>query len=272
MNAQGVGTQLYVWSQVIAADGGKIDDRLDEVFADVAAAGIDAVEGWLSWVETPEKLAGVKQLAEKHGLAIPSLYTGGAYHSADDGAKAVARIAREAEIARELGCGMINTNPNPIGRDKTDDELKTQAANLNALGERLRSLDMALVIHNHDPEIRNDAREFRLNAEWTDPAFVSFCVDTHWIYRGGGDPVELLREVAERTLSVHLRNSTDGVWDESFGEGDIDHRAVRAVLEDARFNGWLFLELAYDKETPRTRPLRENARMGRDYIRDIFGA
>lgn len=271
MKIQGVGAQLYVWSQVFGKEGKSVEEHLDEALGEVAAAGIQGAEGNLSWVGSREKATRVKGLYDRHGLAIPSLYHGGAYHIADDAAKTVAETLELAAYARDIGAPAVNVNPNPIGRDKTDDELKTQAEHLNRLGEGLAKLDMFLVIHNHDPEIRSDAREFRANAALTDPSLVFFCVDTHWVYRGGGDPVGLLREVIGRTRSLHIRQSQGGIWDETFRDGDIDHRAIRAALEEGDYEGWLLLELAYESKTTLTRPLVDNARLGRGYIREVFG-
>jgi inosose dehydratase len=272
MTIQGVGTQLYVWSQVFGKENKPLEEHLDDALREVADAGIQGAEGNLSWVGSPEKATHVKGRYDRHGLTIPSLYHGGAYHTRDAAQKTVAETLELAAYARDIGVPAVNVNPNPIGREKTDDELKTQAEYLNRLGEGLRNLGMFLLIHNHDPEIRNDAREFRANAALTDPSVVFFCVDTHWVYRGGGDPVGLLREVIGRTRSLHIRQSQGGVWDETFRDGDIDHRAIRAVLEEGGFQGWLLLELAYEGKTTLTRPLVDNARLGRNYIREIFGA
>jgi inosose dehydratase len=271
MEIEGIGTQLYVWGQVFGREGRSLDAHLDEALAQVAAAGFDGAEGSLSWTADAPRARAVAAAYRRCALRIPSLYHGGPYHSAAEAERTVAETLRLAAVARDLGCPAVNVNPNPIGRDKKDDELRTQAEHLNRLGAGLSDLGMELYIHNHDPEIRNNAREFRANAALTDPSLVRFCVDTHWVYRGGGDPVELLREVVERTRSLHIRNSERGVWSESLGDGDVDYAAVRAVLDAGRFRGWLLVELAYEGQTRITRPLVENARLAREYMRAVFG-
>jgi len=272
MRIEGVGTQLYVWSQVFGRENRSLEEHLDEALRQVAEAELSGAEGNLSWVGSPEKARRVRRLYDAYRLALPSLYHGGAYHTPDAAQKTVAETLELARYACDIGVPAVNVNPNPIGRDKTDEELNTQAEFLNRLGEGLQQLGMFLMIHNHDPEIRHDAREFRANAALTDPSLVFFCVDTHWIYRGGGDPVALLGEVVGRTRSLHLRQSQGGIWDETLREGDVDHHAIRAVLEAGNFEGWLLLELAYEPKTTLTRPLVENARLGRRYLREVFGA
>jgi sugar phosphate isomerase/epimerase len=129
---------------------------------------------------------------------------------------------------------------------------------------------MGLWLHNHAPEMRDDGRELRSNLDHTDPALVGFCADTHWIYRGG-DPLEYLERYGDRLGSLHLRNSVAGVWSETLDDGDLDHRAIAAKLAAARFDGPLIVELAIEEGTPQTRPLVENMRLSRAYLREVFG-
>ncbi|MBM3215675.1 TIM barrel protein [Candidatus Poribacteria bacterium] len=272
MELHGIGAQLYVWSQVFGKEGKSVEEDLDEALGEVVAGGFDGAEGNLAWAGTADKARRVRQLYDAHGLQIPSLYHGGAYHTVDDASRTIAETLSFARYAADIGCPAVNVNPNPIGRDKTGAELRIQADGLNRLGEGLRALGMSLYIHNHDPEIRNNAHEFRANVRLTDPALVSLCVDTHWVYRGGADPIGLLREVIARTRSLHVRQSQGGTWDETFRDGDIDHREIRRVLEEGEYSGWLLLELAYEQKTVLTRSLAENAKLARGYVREVFGA
>jgi len=97
------------------------------------------------------------------------------------------------------------------------------------------------------------------------------CLDTHWVYRAGLDVMTLLKECGPRLYGLHVRNSRGGVWTEEFGDGDIDYRPVAQHLRDAGFTGYLSVELAWDKETPVTRPLEESLRRSREYAERIFG-
>ena len=79
-----------------------------------------------------------------------------------------------------------------------------------------------------------------------------------------------LRETGKRTKSLHLRNTVGGVWAETLGEGDIDYSQVKAVLDEIGYHGPLIAELALEAKTPRNRPLAENQRLSRQYIKKIF--
>jgi len=265
MRIFGVSTQLYVWSQVSG------DKSLEYKLGEVASAGYDGAETDLSTVASLEKMNETKALFDKFSLKPSSFYSGGVFHEAESAKTTVENILKSAEFASQIGCPSITVNPNPKGSEKTDDELKVQAEYLNKLGEGLKSKGMFLAIHNHTPEIVSNAREFRSYCDLTDPDLVSVCIDVHWVYRGGVDPFRLTEEYGNRIKAMHIRNSVDGVWTEDFGDGDIDYHAYRDLLEKINYSGWITVELAYEAKTKITRPLVENAKISREYVRKIFG-
>jgi inosose dehydratase len=106
----------------------------------------------------------------------------------------------------------------------------------------------------------------------TDPRFVGFCADIHWIWRGGGDPYAYLERYGDRLGNLHLRNSRNKIWSEDLGEGDLDHPRIARILKEKRFSGPLILELAIEAGTPQTRPLVESQAISRQYLKAVFGA
>ncbi len=264
-------TQLYVFSQVLGREGKGLAENLDAVLADVKAAGYPALEGDLALCGTPEKAAGFKALLDKHGLKCPSVYTGGNLYDPEKAPATVEQIASAAGHAAQVGVRGITMNPDVIREGKTDAQLKTQAKWLNELGTRLKQKDVGLWIHNHDPEMKDNGREVRHNLDNTDHGVVGFCADVHWIWRGGGDPYEYLDRYGARLGNLHLRNSMNKVWSETFGEGDLDYRKVADLLKKHRFEGPLIVELAIEKGTPQTQPQVESQRQSREYLRKVFG-
>ncbi|MBI2191816.1 MAG: TIM barrel protein [Planctomycetes bacterium] len=265
-----VGTQLYVFMQTYGKEGRKLEDNVDDTLGQIARAGYSGFEAFLGLLDTREKAAALRPLLEKHRLRMPSCYAGGSFLTLGDAEKSISTILRGAEIAAGLGVSAINNNPSPIGRDKTDGEIRVQCANLNRLGAELKKLGMKLHVHNHDPEIRNGAKEFRASFQQTDPDLVGLCVDTHWIYRGGMDPLALMKECGPRIQSLHIRNSVDGVWTEKLGDGDVDYRPIQNFLGETGYRGWLLVELAIEPKTVFTRPLAENMKLSREYVRGVF--
>lgn len=262
---------MYVCSQISAEQARPLDDLLDAFFGDIVSAGFSAIEWDLSRAATANNAEALLQHLRRFGLAVPTLYAGGAFHTKDAADRTVAAILRAAEAARSLGTVGLIVNPDPIGREKTDAELACQAQALEELGAGLRGMGMWLAVHTHDVEMRHNAREFRWNLERTEPDLVSLCADIHWIYRGGQDPALILRQYLGRVRSLHLRQSRQAVWCEELGAGDVEYWQIADILREARWQGPLVLELAYEPRTQRTRSLREALARSRAYIRGIFG-
>jgi inosose dehydratase len=265
-----VGTQLYGWGQVYQARGLDLSEQLDDVLGAVRECGYETAEGFLRAAD-PDDAPRFAARLQAHGLRPASLYAGGAFHEREQADRTIDTLLAAAPRAVTAGFTVLDVNPDPIGRDKTDAELATQAAALERLGSGLRALGMRLGVHNHDPEMRSGAREFHHNLQRTTPENVGLCLDTHWCYRGGADPLVLLEQYAGRVVSLHLRQSIDGVWSEDLGDGDIDYRPFAAFLRGIAFAGPLLVELAIERGTPQTRDVIDNHRRSRDYVRRIFG-
>ncbi len=105
---------------------------------------------------------------------------------------------------------------------------------MNRLGAELKKIGLTLAYHNHDMELREAAREFHHMMLGTDPANVTLCLDSHWVYRGSGNSqialFDIVKLYGSRVSELHLRQSKDGVWTEALGDGDIDYRAFASAL------------------------------------------
>ena len=177
-------------------------------------------------VGQPEENAKFAEQLKAKGLQPVSLYTGARVHEASKAGEEVARILAAAKVCQQAGFRVISCNADPIKREKTDEELKTQAAALSELGEGLNALGMKLGVHHHMPEMANHAREFHYNFDHTKPAVVGFCYDVHWVWKGGVMPMDALTQYGDRVVTWHLRQSRDGLWWEDLDTGDVDYQAV----------------------------------------------
>ena len=264
------GTQLYVYHQHWTNQGTTLPDQLAETLGQVRAAGLDGFEASLDLLETHEQLL-ITALGET-GLALASMYAGGGLHTDALAKETIPKILALAPRAKALGAAGITVNPQPrLDPRKTAAELARQAAGLDELGRCLGDLGLALNIHTHSPEMVDDAREFRSLLDLTNPEWVGLCLDTHWVYRGDGDVPALTKQYLDRIGTLHVRQSHDGVWAETFCEGDLDHTVIASLLAERGYDGWVLVELAWEQGTPHTRPLVDNLRLSADYARQVFG-
>lgn len=266
MAYRGVASMLWIYMQY------KRHEDLDGCLAEVAKAGYDGVEGWCDLHFGDDASAERTSAAlRRHGLQMCSAYSGGCLHDPAAAEATITLVLAAADRARRCDIGFRGVSLNPEATRKGDAELAIQCANLERLGAALAERGLFLGIHNHTPEIREDARELRAALRDTDPDHVGLCLDVEWVRRGGLDPLAFLQECAGRVRTLHLRQSHGGVWAEDFGDGDIDHRRVDALLRQAGFDGWLIVENSHEQATRATRSLADVQRSSREYARAVFG-
>jgi sugar phosphate isomerase/epimerase len=265
-----VGSGLYGWSQYYSREGKDVNRNLDELLAVVRDCGFEFLEGFVD-LEHPENNARLAERMRAKGLKPVCIYTSAALHEPAKEHESVEKIVQAAKVCHDAGFSIIDLNPNPVGREKTDEELKTQAASLNNLGAELKKIGMQLGIHNHMPEMANGAREFHFQLRQTEPKFVGFCYDVHWVSRGGIQPLDCLLEYGTRVVSWHIRQSRGGVWWEDLDTGDIDYAAVARFANAHHLAAPYSVELALEKGTKITRSAVENHRRSREFMRKVFG-
>ena len=262
-----VGSNSYGWGQYAKRDKKELD--VGEVISALRDTGYDYLETFMD-VGRPEENAKFADQLKTKGLQPVSLYTGARVHEAAQAGAVVAKILASAKVCQQAGFRVISCNADPIGREKTDEELKTQAAALSELGEGLNALGMKLGVHHHMPEMANHAREFHYNFDHTKPAGVGFCYDVHWVWKGGVMPLDALKQYGDRVVTWHIRQSRNGVWWEDLDTGDVDYDAVAKYARAHNLARRFSVELAIEPGTKITRSVVENHRRSREFIRRVF--
>jgi len=271
-----VACNSYSWFVFYRREGRKFYEELDAGLADLAASRLD---GYEPGANNPQEMDRLRPLLKEHDLEMRSLYVNSVLHEQEKAERSIESVLAIADKAKTLGAKIIVTNPSPIAwggpQNKNDAQLRTQAAAMDKLGRQLKEMGLTLAYHNHDIELRNAAREFHHMMVGTDPAYVTLCLDAHWVYRGAGNSQVALFDVVElygpRISELHLRQSKDGVWTETFCEGDIDYRALAKRLLKIGIRPHIVLEQAVEKGTPKTMNPVEAFRKSSEYARDVFG-
>lgn len=251
---------------------------MPQMFAGVSAAGYRRLEISGSWL-TPDLLPLALRLSQRHGVAMPFVYADGVMHQRDGARQTIAAVSALADrLQKPLHLEAIVFNPafKPHNALKTEEELSIQAEALNHLGAALKQRGLRLFVHAHAPEMQDHAREWRHNLHHTEAGLVSICADINWFFMGGADPLELLREAGPRVASLHIRNSSRGIWLESLDERvrplDVDYSAIVALLQKERISPWLVVELAYMPKTTVTRSLQADLLRSRRWtVREFQG-
>jgi inosose dehydratase len=262
-----VGSNVYGWTQYAERDHKAFD--VGEVISALRDTGYDYLESFLDLNRPEENGRFADQLRAK-GLQPVSMYTGARLHEEKTAQETIDKVLAAAKVARQAGFVVISCNADPIGREKTDAELKTQSKALSDLGAALNGIGMRLGVHQHLPEMAKHAREFHAVFGGTKADQVGWCYDVHWVWKGGVMPLDALHQYGERVVTWHLRQSRDGIWWEDLDTGDVDYAAVASYAKQHRLARRFSVELAIESGTKITRSVVENHRRSREFVRRTF--
>jgi inosose dehydratase len=270
-----VACNQYPWGTFYAREKRDFGALLDSGLAEVKAGGNDGFEPGVGGLAQIEEMM---PLLKKHGLEMRSLYVNSTLHEAAQVDKSIEEVLAAAAKAKAFGTRILVTNPSPIRwggpENKTDEQLKVQAAALDKLGAKLKRMGLTLAYHNHDMELRNAAREFHHMMVGTDPGTVTLCLDAHWIYRGAGNSqlalFDVLKLYGPRVTELHLRQSQNNIWTEAFGPGDIDYPRLADTLVKLGVKPLLVLEQAVEAGSPNTMNGVEAFKKSTQYTRQVF--
>jgi inosose dehydratase len=267
--------QEYPWRTFIEREGMDWHDHPIKYYEQLMSSVFKKLEPVIDSFEYFEEM---RSSVDWTCFDIGSVYLNAILHEEKNLNQRIGQVREIAKFYAKLGAKIIIINPSPISWDeavdKTDDELNTQVKALSLLSKSFADMGLLLAYHNHDAEMRNSGRELHWMLQKTNPQYVKYCLDCHWIFRGSGNNCkELFRIVdlyADRIVELHLRQSSDGIWTEAFKEGDIDYQKVARLLKFRNLKPRLVLEQAVEEDTPHTMSIEESHRLGIQYASKIF--
>jgi sugar phosphate isomerase/epimerase len=177
---------------------------LKDAFAKISAIGYDAVQGWLIKSLEVEEYA---KILSDYGLKECSV--GGSFDSDPD------QIAKKAKAlgVTEVGISTISQE-----LASTADGFRQFAKQMNDFGKRLfEAGGLSVNYHNHAVEFASfgGINGMDILFDETDPRYVHFTLDTHWVACGGQTPAKWIRRAAGRMPLVHFK-------DYAINPGDFD--------------------------------------------------
>lgn len=172
--------------------------------------------------------------------------------------------AEIAEIAKEVGIGVCGTHcgfdsliadPEQVMETHRNlgttnigiggffansaEEVEEFIKKANAFADIIYEHGFKFTYHNHEHEFRKfgDKTVMDMLVEGLDPVKTSFCLDTHWVQRGGGDVCAWIEKLAGRIDILHLKDMTIQM-DRTpimceIGAGNMDFHRIIAAAEKA---------------------------------------
>jgi inosose dehydratase len=254
-------------------------------FREAREAGFHNVESFVNYFtaffDKPDDL---RRRIDEIGVRFVTISNGGPlemhFEDSSRRQKIIDDHMRLVRFIKLFGCDHLKINTGqrrPEGT--TAEDLKTMAATLNELGQRIHGEGLNFGVHAHMWTQLENRREVDAIAEATDPKYVQFVLDTGHVTMAGMDPVELTRTLGHRIIEFHLKDvkpehrggakkrvdRNDPMTDPIFfplGMGGVDFPGIKAQLDKIGWHGWLTVEL----DSSPSRPPKESARMSREYI------
>lgn len=269
--SKGLTVGAHVWVYASTQPGYDVSPILEQIFSDVAYAGLDAVETMEQPLRSEGATRQIGELIEKYQIDLIGTSYGAQMWDKSKHTEIFEDVDRVMTNLESLGGRTFGTSVGePHGRLKTEDELDAQADLLQRLVKLGVQKGIVLNLHNHTSEVVNDMHD--LGGTLKRIPDIKLGPDLNWLLRAGLDPIEFLKKYKHQICFLHVRDQyTDGRWSESLGEGDVDFSEIGQVLEEISFKGDVIIELAFESDFKPTRPIRESLKMSRDYLKEATG-
>ena len=241
---------------------------LDEVFSDIKYAGFDKIELMESVLKHEGSVQRINDLVHKYNLPVTGTSYNGNMWDKDQQQHVLEDIEMVIEKLHLTGGTMIGLTVGDAKKIKTEAELDTQADTLRKIMVMCEKNKVQPNLHNHTFEVTNGLHDLKGTLKRIPE--IKLGPDLNWLVRGGVDPVWFIKTYGHQMVYMHIRDQkADGKWTEAVGEGVIDFPAIARALKEINYNGRAAVELAFD--SPPTRPVKEDWKISREYVRKVFG-
>jgi len=241
---------------------------MNEVFSDLKYAGMQGVEVMEIHLRHDDAVNRFKELIQQYSLPV----TGASYYGDMWNKNEHQRILDDLELVtarlHAIGGTMLGITVGDAKHIKTEAELDAQADLLKKAMIICAKNNIAPNLHNHTFEVENEMHD--LKGTLARIPDIKLGPDLNWLVRGGVDPVWFIKTYGHQMVYMHLRDQdAAGKWTEVVGEGVTDFPAIAQALKAINYSGKAAIELAFDK--PPVNPVREDWKMSRQYVKEVFG-
>ena len=229
MKKSQIAAQLYCFRDFI-----KTPEGIADTFRRLRAIGYETVQ-LTSALPESLKPAELLSLLKNAGLAAVSAHEGGA-KILDHTDEVIAKL--KALGIRHTAYPGPHVNPTGVA------EVIALARRLNDAAGKFRAEGITLSYHNHAIEFKRFEGRIMLELIYDNAPDLAGEIDTHWIQRGGGNPVKWIRRLAGRMEYIHIKDygvdSSDhaNIWSnvpvmKPVGGGSLDWDEIFAAARES---------------------------------------
>ncbi|MCC6421988.1 MAG: sugar phosphate isomerase/epimerase [Phycisphaerales bacterium] len=248
-------------------------NSVDEAVDEIARIGYGAVEIMAdvphAYPKTfgPENRSKLRSRIADRGLVVSNINAftlfacGDTYHptwiehDSDKRQLRVEHTLAAIELAAEMGCRTVSLQPGgPLIATGLSPDIAAEryAEGLHQVLSLAKKLNITLGIEPEPGLMIQSAGEYAAfkRRYFRDEPAVRMNCDVGHLFCVGEDPAQVIRELADDVIHVHLEDIGDNRVHQHLtpGRGVIDFSAIFAALRDIRYDGWMTVEL-YPYET-----------------------
>lgn len=207
-----IGLQLYTVRNLFAADPVATLEQVARVGyreVEFGGGGYDAMDHGL-----------LRAAMDRLNLKCPSLHIG--YDAL------LEKFDTSVTMAKTLGATTV-VLPYMVDKYRNAKAWDAALVNINRFGQQLKAAGLDFAYHNHDFEftIRPDGISlFDRLTRACDPRLVKIELDLYWAVHAGQDPKALIRSLAGRIYSYHVKDMRADRSMTSVGSGTVDFAAI----------------------------------------------
>ena len=249
--------------ELVVPDGIHRVDAEDGMVLDLDGIEVRDDDLW-----TAEGRARVREAADEHGIALPSVCPsylncrpGLASPDPDERAATAGDLADLIEAAADLGAGTILTPFFYEAEIDGEADRERVVAEVRDLAPLAEEAGVTLALETSLPPETD-----RAMLDAIDSPAVGIYYDVGNSTWFGYDPAREFEVVGEAIATMHVKDSIDGSGDAMLGAGEVDFAGFADALDALGYDGWLVLETVH-----RGDPIADAA-ANLAFLRDAVGA
>lgn len=216
--------------------------------------GIEIFDG--NVMDFVDDLTPLKQALTEAGLEVSGVYTGGNFIYPEVLPEELHKVQRSIDVAAAVGATFLVIGGGAKRAAGTTDEDYTLLAKaLDEIHDMAAAKGLVAVYHPHLTTICETAEEIDKLLERSK---IGFCPDTGHIAAAGSDAAAVVKKWLHRMPLIHLKDFQPEPFDfKPLGDGVADLRAIVKELAEAKFDGWVVIELDAHEDPKRAAALNK---------------
>jgi inosose dehydratase len=213
----------------------------EEALQDISAAGYEGFELFEgNIVQYAGQEAEFEELTERLNLEFVAAYAGANFIYPEILGEELNKLENVAQLAARLGATHLVLGGGAVrSTGIQEDDYRLLGEGLEKAVSVSEKAGLVASYHPHLGSCVESPEQIEKLFQYTG---INFCPDTAHLEAGGGDSAELISTYSDRIRYVHLKDYADGGFF-PLGEGKMEFSQVLRSLKDARYDGWIAVEL-----------------------------